>query len=341
MHSGRRNLLVLTVVLMAELLVLAWQVHRNRDISILRQGSMLLTTPITKGLRTVADSTWGVWRGYVDLRGARRENQQLARELDSMKLEYQRLQDEAAQGRRLQVLLDFKQRVPSETVAAQVISSGANDNSRLLVIDKGEQAGIRPDMAVIVPDGIIGKVLRTFPYSAQVLLLTDSNSGVACVLESSRIHGILKGQNKHLAVLSYVVNDDKVQIGERVFTSGEDQIYPKGMPVGIVVEARPGASFQEIVVQPFAKMNRLEEVLVVTKKTDVELPIVPASGGRTVAGVSSPSPENPQSASVSAKPLFVAAPGKPAAVTPAANAPRAIQPPLFGPPSPSSAAGSR
>ncbi|MBI2816634.1 MAG: rod shape-determining protein MreC [Acidobacteria bacterium] len=341
MNSGRRSLLVLTLVLMAELLVLAWQVHRNRDISIVRQGSMLVTTPISRALRTVADGTWGVWRGYVDLRGARRENQQLARQLDSLKLEYQRLQDEAAQGRRLQVLLDFKQRVPSETVAAQVISSGANDNSRLVVIDKGEQAGVRPDMAVVVPDGIIGKVLRTFPYSAQVLLLTDSNSGVACVLESSRIHGILKGQNKNLAMLSYVVNDDKIQIGERVFTSGEDQIYPKGMPVGVVVEARPGASFQGIVVQPFAKMNRLEEVLVVTKKTDVELPIVPTAGGRTVAGVSSPSPANPQSVSASAKPLFVAAPRKPAAVAPAADPPRTTQPPLYGPPAPPAAAGPR
>src|SRR4051812_39519408 len=104
---------------MTELLVLAWQVHHNRDISILRQGSMLLTTPITRVMHSAVDATWGVWHGYVDLRGARRESQQLNRELESMKLEQQRLADEAAQGRRLQVLLDFKQRVPSETVAAQ------------------------------------------------------------------------------------------------------------------------------------------------------------------------------------------------------------------------------
>ncbi len=349
MISSRRHLVVLTVVLLVELLVLGWQVHHNRDISIVRQGSMLVTAPVTRAIHSVSDSTWGIWRGYVDLRGARRENQQLAQQLDSIKLDYQRLQDEASQGRRLQVLLDLKQRVPSETIAAQVISSGTNDNSRLLVIDKGEQSGIRPDMAVIIPDGIVGKVLRTFPYSAQVLLLTDSSSGVACVLETSRIHGILKGQNKSLGLLSYVVNDDKVQIGEKVFTSGEDQIYPKGMPVGVVVEAHPGASFQEIMVQPFAKINRVEEVLVVIKKTDVDLPAIQSTGGRTVAGVSSPSPDNPQSASASAKPLFVPASAKPP-IHPASDAVRsgpaalpqlsqplqASQPKIVGPPAPPS-----
>src|SRR5579885_827295 len=109
------------------------------------------------------------------------------------------LQEEAAQGRRLQALLQFKEEVPSETVAAQVISSGASETSRVLIIDKGQDAGLRPDMAVIVPDGIVGKVLRVFPYAAQVLLITDPNSGVACLLERSRVHGVLRGQNKSQA----------------------------------------------------------------------------------------------------------------------------------------------
>lgn len=325
MPSRRGNSIILVGVLLLELLVLGWQVHRNHDISLVRQGAMLLVTPIEEGIRAVSDGTWGLWQNYVDLRGARRQNQQLSRELDTMKRDYQRLQDEAAQGKRLQVLLDFKQRVPSETTAAQVISSGGNDNSRLLVLDKGEQAGLRPDMAVIVPDGIVGKVLRVFPYASQVLLLTDSSSGVACLLENSRVHGILKGQNKPLAMLSYVVNDEKVLIGERVFTSGEDQIYPKGSPVGVVVEAHPGASFQEILVQPFAKLDRLEEVLAVTKKADVELSTTPAAG-RTVANYGPALPDNLQRAAVAKPGPIVAAPGKPAPLKPVVEKPAAANP---------------
>jgi len=274
--SRYRNFGILITVLTIEIVVLAYQVHKNRDVPLLRQIAILVVTPIDKGIRVVSGGTWSVWRNYMDLRGARRENRELVGQLNEIKLENQRLQEEAAQGRRLQALLQFKEEVPSETVAAQVISSGASETSRVLIIDKGQDAGLRPDMAVIVPDGIVGKVLRVFPYAAQVLLITDPNSGVACLLERSRVHGVLRGQNKSQASLGYVVNDDKVQIGERVFTSGEDRIYPKGLPVGVVVEAHPGASFQEISVQPFAKLDRLEEVLIVTKKVDVELPPAPA-----------------------------------------------------------------
>ena len=264
-------------------------------------------------------------------------------ELDAMKLDSQQLQDQAAEGKRLQVLLDFKQRTPSETLAAQVISSGGSDNSRLLVLDKGEQAGLRPDMAVIVPDGVVGKVLRTFPFVSQVLLLADSSSGVACLLESSRLHGILKGQNKSLALLNYIVNDEKVQIGERVFTSGEDQIYPKGVPVGVVVEVHPGAAFQEILVQPFARLERLEEVLVITKKSDVELPANPAAG-HTVATFGPAAPDNSQRASVAKPGPFPVQPGNlapaqpvPSAAQPATNKP-AGENAASAPPNPAAAA---
>ncbi len=289
MLNRHQNLTVLVAVLVAELMVLAYQVHRNRDVPLLRQASYLLVAPVERAAHAVSNSTWGLWRNYLDLRGARRESQQLARELSNAKLENQRLQEEAAQGKRLEVLLQFKERAISETAAARVISSGGNDSTRLVVLDKGLETGLRPDMAVMVPDGIVGKVLRVFPFSAQVLLVTDSNSGVACLLENSRVHGILKGQSKPLATLFYIPNDEKVEIGEKLYTSGEDQIYPKGLPVGVVVEAHPGPSFQEILIQPFAKLNRLEEVLVVTKKTDVELP-GPAVSGQTVAGYSPTTP---------------------------------------------------
>ena len=343
MFTRNRNLVLLASFLLVELLVLAYQVHRNRDAHLLRAVPVLVVAPVEKAVRVASDSMWRLWRDYIDLHGARRETEQLQRELDAVKLDNQRLQDEAALGKRLQVLMEFQKQGPSQTVAAQVISSGGNDSSRVLVIDKGQEAGLRPDMAVMVPDGVIGKVLRVFPHVSQVLLLTDMNSGAACLLESSRVHGILKGQNRPLGVLTYVMNDEKVQIGERVFTSGEDQIYPKGLPVGVVVEARPGPAFQEITVQPFARLNRVEEVLVVIKKAEPELPPpVPANAnaasptaarwlakppavpngagpgaGHTVADMPPARRENPSAAATLAKPgLIAATPPKPPAVRP-------------------------
>ena len=333
MISRNRNLLVLAIVLAAELLALAYQVHRNRDVHLLRQVSMLVVTPVQREISALAHGTVSVWRNYLDLRGARRESYQLERELDQAKLENQRLQDEAAQGKRLEVLLQFKQQVNHETLTARVISSGGGDSAKMVVIDRGREAGLAPDMAVITPDGIVGKVLRVFPFASQVLLVTDANSGVATLLETSRLHGILKGQNKALGSLAYVLNDEKVEIGEKVFTSGEDQIYPKGLPVGVVVEVRPGAAFQEIQVQPFAKINRLEEVLVITRKMDVELPPIPAASGRPEGGLTAaaPAPEpSPESQSATRK-FTLLSPGAGKPLAPGVTRQPSVNPPRTGP----------
>ena len=334
MISRHRSLTILIIVLFAQLLVFGYQVRKNREIPFVRQWSILLVTPIEKAVRGISTGAWNIWQEYVDLRGARRENQRLIQQLDDAKLANQRLQSEAEQAKRLQVLLDLQQQTPSQTLAAAVIGSSGTDTSRLLLIDKGSQAGVLPDMAVIIPDGIVGKVLRVFPRASQVLLITDADSGVAALLESSRVHGIVRGQNKLLCKLGYVLNDDTVQIGERLFTSGEDQIYPKGLPVGVVVEARPGPSFQEILVQPLARLNRLEEVLIVTKKADAEVP--PPAEGLPLASSPPPQPAPELSAnSAAAKPVpatpgagaFTAAPttrpAAPATAPPANPAPSA------------------
>ena len=270
MFSRHRKRIILAAVLLLQLLLVAYQVRQDRDIPLIRRWTVFLVTPVQKTFNLVFDGVAGFWYGYVDLRSARRENQELSRELDQLRLEHLRLQNEAEQTKRLQVLLELKEAIPSESVAAQVISSGASRNSHLLILDRGRDAGLRPDMPVIVPEGIIGKILYVFPSAAQVLLLSDTESGVATLLENSRIHGVLKGKNPELCTLQYVSNDEEVAVGDRLFTSGEDRIYPKGLPVGVVVEARRGETFQDILVRPFAKLNRLEEVLVLVEKVDVE-----------------------------------------------------------------------
>jgi rod shape-determining protein MreC len=313
MLSRHRALIILGIVLAAELSVLVYQVHKGRDLSMVRQWPILLVTPVGKGFGTVSGGAKRIWRNYLDLRGASRENERLLRELNDVKMENQRLQTEEEQAQRLQVLLQFKQQALSETVAAQVVSSGGTETARMVLLDKGQEAGLRPDMAVMVPDGIVGKVLRVFPHAAQVLLLSDANSGVACLLENSRVHGVLKGQNKQLCTLGYIPNDEKVEIGEKIFTSGEDRIYPKGLPVGVVIEAHPGPAFQEIWVRPFAKLNRLEEVLVVTKKVDSDFP-APAVAGQTVAGTPPTAPDSEHGSSAPVKPgeeAFVASQRRP------------------------------
>ena len=112
--------------------------------------------------------------------------------------------------------------------------------SRMVYIDKGAQDGIRPDLAVVTADGVVGKVLRTFAGSSQVLLINDPSSGVGAILDKSRLQGVLKGSAAGETILEKVMADERVENGEKVLTSGGDQIFPKGMPIGTVTRVSSG-----------------------------------------------------------------------------------------------------
>ena len=168
--------------------------------------------------------------------------------------------------RRVQALLAFKEQYIDTTVAAQVIGTSGSDQSRALYIDKGSNDGIKPDMAVITPGGIVGKMAQVFPDSSQVLPINDQFSGVGAALKESRLQGILKGAPNGSTTLQYIMSDEKVSPGEEVITSGGDRIFPKGLEVGKVASVAPGKDlFLNIRVIPSAHLDRLEEVLVVTK----------------------------------------------------------------------------
>src|ERR1051325_6137647 len=206
-----------------------------------------------------------MWRSYVYLRGVRQENRDLKYEIERLRLEQVRLEQDAAQAHRLQALLDFKEKYIAKTVAAQVIGSSGSEQSRSIFIDKGENAGITTDMAVITADGIVGKVLHAYGSTSQVLLINDQSSGVGAILEDSRLQGVLRGTTVGEVVLERVMSDEAVAAGEMVRTSGGDAIFPKGLPVGTVTKVnRTPESFLSIQIKPAVNLSKLEEVLVVT-----------------------------------------------------------------------------
>src|SRR6201998_959056 len=174
-----RNLTILVGVLFLQVLGLAVQVKRSADAGhtrLIRVWAVDLITPLERGLVWAQTGTGNLWHNYFYLRGVRAENRQLKEQIEQMRLEQVRLSEDAAQARRLQTPLSFKEQFISKTVAAQVIGTSGSDLSRIVTIDKGENAGIRRDMAVITADGIVGKVLLVSPNLAQVLLISDQSS---------------------------------------------------------------------------------------------------------------------------------------------------------------------
>ncbi|MFI5113935.1 MAG: rod shape-determining protein MreC [Terriglobales bacterium] len=264
-----KNLIVLAAVLFAQILGLAVQVKRSTDPEssrLIRVWAVGAVTPFEKALVWIQTSTGNLWHSYFYLRGVRVENRQLKEQIEHMRLEQVRLSQDADQARRLQALLAFKEQFISQTMAAQVIGLSGSEQSRSVYLDKGEKDGIKPDMAVITADGVVGKVLHVYGSTSLVLLISDQSSGVGAILEKSRLQGILRGTPAGEVTLEKIMSDETVPPGEPVLTSGGDRIFPKGLSIGTVTRVLPGSeSFHIIRVKPAADLSKLEEVLVVTR----------------------------------------------------------------------------
>jgi rod shape-determining protein MreC len=264
-----KNLIVLVGVLFVQVLGLAVQVKRTTDTDssrLIRIWAVGAVSPLEKALVWTQTSTGNLWHNYLYLRGVRAENRDLKLQIEQMRIEQVRISQDADQARRLQALLAFKEQFISETMAAQVIGSAGSEQSRAIYLDKGEKDGIKPDMAVITADGIVGKVLRPYRSTSLVLLISDQTSGVGAILEKSRLQGILRGLPSGEIALERVMSDEQVPAGELVLTSGGDRIFPKGLPIGRVTRVAPGSDlFLNIQIKPTANLSKLEEVLIVTK----------------------------------------------------------------------------
>lgn len=269
---------MLIVVLVAQLLALAVQAKRpaadgadRPSVSLMRHIVVAIVTPPERILHGTGLWFRSVWFGYFDLIHVRRENAGLQKEIERLRLEQASIVQDAEQGRRLQYLLGFSERYIYKTQPAQVIGTAGTEQSQVLYIDKGSANGLQQDMPVITADGIVGKLKDVFPHTSQVLLVTDSTSGVGVLFETTRTRGILKGRAFGQLQVVDVSPDSRIKAGDPIVTSGGDQIFPRGLSVGTVdrVVADPDHDpLVDVIVHPAAKLWQLEEVLVVTSMTD-------------------------------------------------------------------------
>jgi len=269
--SRHKSLVLLAGVIVLQILMLAVQIKRDSQGRLIRVWTVGAVSPFERAGSSGFGWFRDTWRHYFALQNTTKENEQLRRENDTLKLQISQLQGKASEAGRLAVLLNFRQAhgdVPM--LGARVIGAGGGTASLTIQLDRGERDGIRKNMGVITPDGVVGKVVEAYPNAAQVLLLTDKESGVGAMLADSRIQSPVGGQGEPLLVMKYVPNDDEVSLGERVVTSGMDRIFPRDLPVGTVMEIKPGNPFKQIRIKPAANLERLEEVLVLLSLRPLE-----------------------------------------------------------------------
>ena len=304
-----KNVLVLVAILLAQTIGLAVQVRRpvesgapdGSSVTLIRYWAVSTVTPFERFFHGFGYNLRHGWSNYIDLRHTRQQNHDLQEQIARLRLEQAALAEDAIQGHRLQALLDFQQHYVASTVAAQVIGTSGNDLSRVLYIDKGSKDGLKPDQAVITPDGIIGKLRDVFPHTSQVLLINDQTSGAGVLLATTRLRAILRGSTTGQIVINNLTPDSRIKPGEQVLTSGGDQVYPRGLPVGTIESITPDPEHQPytlIQLRPAANLNQLEEVLVITG-TQPTLPLAAqhdlAVGAATAEAQAAPPSNSPTS----------------------------------------------
>jgi rod shape-determining protein MreC len=270
--SRHKSLFLLAGVIVLQVLLLAVQIRRDSQGRLIRVWTVGAVTPFERAGATGIGGIRGAWRHYFALQNTSRENERLRHENDTLKLQLNQLQSKAAEADRLGTLLSFRQAHQSiSMVAARVIGTSADTASQTIYLDRGERDNIHRNMGVITPDGVVGKVIESYRNTSQVLLLTDKDSGVGAMLAETRIQSPVGGVGEPLLSMKYVANDDTVNVGDRVVTSGMDRIFPRDLPVGTVTQIKPGNPFKQIRLRPAANLERLEEVIVLLSLQPLDL----------------------------------------------------------------------
>jgi len=253
-----RSLLLSLGLVLAALLCYSLGLQAGEQTRWFEALNLRLGRPLFSSATTVRHGAAGVWGalipgGQFELDA---ENRRLRAELTA--------QVELRQeNQRLRALLGLVEEKPLPTLAARVIAEDASGWFRTIEIDRGSADGIREGLPVVNAAGLIGRVVRTTPHAARVLLITDASSAVAVLVQDQRIRGVCRGQGGALA-LDFALVQDVIQVGDGVVTSGLGGIFPKGLLVGYVsgVQREQFGLFQTIEVEPAVDFTRLEEVLV-------------------------------------------------------------------------------
>jgi rod shape-determining protein MreC len=270
-----RNVTVLVLVIMAQLVLLAYQVKSGNDVRLIRVWAVTAVTPLARTLEGIRSGVTNFIGNYITLHDTRQQNREIREQLGRLKMENQFLRSELSTADRARALSVFQSRTQSRTLAARVIGTGAGAGSKVVFVDRGSMSGVEKGMAVVTPDGIVGKVIAAFPVTSEVVLITDSSFAAGVISQKSRAHGILRGQGSGTCRVDGVQNEEKVEVGEWFYTSGDDRVFPKGMPAGQVKVVRQASPFEEIFVDPSGLQNGLEEVLIVLEGVHQMVPDAP------------------------------------------------------------------
>lgn len=277
-------------VIAAHIILISAQVNTARGVPLLEAVAFGVFAEVQRGATAIVSGIERAWTGYVALQDVRAENDRLRREIADLRLRLQGERADASRARLLEELLGLRRGLPFETTGATVtgtaliesavIGAGASPNFRAISIDKGTRDGLRPDLAVIAPAGVVGRVVTPSLRAAKVQLLIDGGAGAGALVERSRAQGVVEGTGQGLR-LTHLPGTADIQVGDVVVTSGIEGFYPKGLLIGQIESIeRLAGEFSHVAVRPAVDFASLEAVLVVLTPPPAE----PEPGTRAGVG---------------------------------------------------------
>jgi rod shape-determining protein MreC len=273
-----------TALTVGHIVLISAQVNTDRGIPVIEAITFGAFAEVQRGVSSAMGGVRTWWGDYLALQTVRGDNERLQQEVSRLQIALQQERALAQQSRTLERLLDLRSQTELATMAAGVIAGSASPDFRTLTIDKGTNDGLRPDMAVIAPSGVVGRIITPGARAATVQLIIDRNAAAGALVERSRAQGVAVGTGTDLR-LNYVSGTADVTVGDVIVTSGIDGIYPKGFAVGRIESVeRGGGAFGVIAVRPAVDFSSLEGVLVV-------LAPPAAADGDTTAGAGTQAPE--------------------------------------------------
>ena len=255
---------LLGAALLLHVVLISAQVTTASGLPMLQVVTFGSFSEIQRGTMAVVGGVRNLWSGYLDLRHVHGENLVLKKEMQTLQVRLQEERAEAQRTDRLRQLLELRERAHLDTTAAEVIAAAASPDFRTVTIDKGTSEGLKTDMAVISPAGVVGRVILPSRRAAKVQLLIDRNAAAGALIERTRVQGVVEGFGDGSLRMAYVPGTADVKPGDLVVTSGIDGIYPRGFVIGTIEQVERGSGgYHLITVRPAVDFTRLEEVLVV------------------------------------------------------------------------------
>ena len=254
------------VLCVANFVLMAFDARTEGNQRVIRVWTQTAADFVQSPVTTVSNSVTGYFASIANLRSAQDENDALKQRIQELEVELKAKEDLSAENARLSQLLELKGKSKYKVLNARIIGRDPSVWFDSSIIDRGSLDGVKINMPVVTNGGVVGRVTAVGPLTSQVDLLTRDKSGVGAVVgevSGSNALGVVVGSSKRdVLEMRYVAGSVEVQVGQSVYTTGQDGIYPAGLKVGEIIQVESGSATtpHKITIRPTAGIDRAQEV---------------------------------------------------------------------------------